>query len=65
MPDLRSLPRTLIRRHPEGFESTGFWLEFIPMKIGAGMTTFMKAVVYGRTLNRKREVECCGRTGDK
>jgi hypothetical protein len=25
-------------RHPEGFEMTGFRLEFIPMKIGAGMT---------------------------
>jgi hypothetical protein len=25
-------------------------LEFIPMKIGAGMTTFMKTVVYGQTL---------------
>ncbi len=37
-------------RHPEGFESTGFRLEFIPMKIGAGMTTFMKTVVYGQTL---------------
>jgi hypothetical protein len=30
--------------------STGFRLEFIPMKIGAGMTTFLKAVVYGQTL---------------
>jgi hypothetical protein len=28
----------------------GFRLEFIPMKIGAGMTTFMKTVVYGQTL---------------
>jgi hypothetical protein len=34
-------------RHPEGFENTGFRLEFIPVKIGARMTTFMKAVVYG------------------
>jgi len=25
-------------RYPEGFERTGFRLEFIPMKIGAGMT---------------------------
>jgi hypothetical protein len=25
-------------RHPETLESTGFGLEFIPMKIGAGMT---------------------------
>jgi hypothetical protein len=39
----------LIRR-PEGLESSGFRLEFIPMKIGAGMTTFMKTVVYGQTL---------------
>jgi acetyl-CoA carboxylase carboxyltransferase component len=27
------------------------------MKIGAGMTTFMKAVVYGQTLNRIKMVE--------
>jgi len=42
----------LIRGHPEGLESTGCArslrlpsvarLEFIPMKIGAGMTAFMK-----------------------
>jgi len=32
-------------RHPEGLERTGFRLEFIPMKIGAGMTTFIKTVV--------------------
>ncbi len=25
-------------RHPEALERTGFRLEFIPMKIGAGMT---------------------------
>jgi hypothetical protein len=37
-------------RHPESLERTGFRLEFIPMKIGAGMTTFMKTVVYGQTL---------------
>jgi hypothetical protein len=37
-------------RHPEGLESTGFRLEFIPMKIGAGMTTFVKTAVYGQTL---------------
>jgi hypothetical protein len=29
-------------RHPETNEDTGFWLEFIPMEIGAGMTTFCK-----------------------
>jgi hypothetical protein len=38
MPDLRSLSHTLIREHPEGLESTGFRLEFIPIKIGAGKT---------------------------
>jgi len=37
-------------RHPEGLKSAGFRLEFIPMKIGAGMTTFVKTVVYGQTL---------------
>jgi len=31
-------------RHPEGLEKTGFRLEFIPMKIGAGMTPFWKTV---------------------
>jgi hypothetical protein len=40
----------LIRR-PEALEKTGFRLEFIPMEIGAGMTPFMKTVVYGQTLN--------------
>jgi len=29
MPDLISLPRTLLRGHPEPFEITGFLLEFI------------------------------------
>ncbi len=29
-------------RHPEGIEKTGFRLEFIPIKIGAGMTTFLQ-----------------------
>ena len=42
MPDLT--------RHPEAFEKTGFWLQFIPIKIGAGMTAFMKTVVFGQTL---------------
>jgi hypothetical protein len=41
-------------RHPEGLERTGFRLEFIPMKIGVGMTTFIKAEVYGQTL-----IRCC------
>ena len=42
-------------RHPEGLERTGFRLEFIPMKIGAGMTTFIKTVVYGQTLIKWRK----------
>ncbi len=29
-------------RHLEALEKTGFRLEFVPMKIGAGMTPFMK-----------------------
>jgi hypothetical protein len=37
-------------RHPEALEKTGFRLEFIPTKIGAGMTLFMKTVVYRQTL---------------
>jgi hypothetical protein len=36
----------LIRGHPESSENTGFRLEFIPMKIGAGMTTFLESVSY-------------------
>jgi hypothetical protein len=32
-------------RHPKGLEKAGFRLEFIPMKIGAGMTHFIKIVV--------------------
>ena len=43
MPDLRSLPRTLIRGHPGVLKNTGFRLEFIPMKIGAGMTILIEA----------------------
>jgi len=31
-------------RHPEGLERAGFQMEFIPMKIGAGMTTFLETV---------------------
>ena len=42
-----------LNRHPEGLERTRFRLEFIPMKFGAGMTTFMKTVVYGQTLINK------------
>jgi len=39
MPDLRSLPRTLIREHPEGIEKTGFRLKDLPTgRQAAGMT---------------------------
>ena len=31
-------------RHPEGFEKTGFRLEFTPLQNGAGMTTFLDTV---------------------
>jgi len=37
-------------RHPEGLESTGFRLEFIPMKIGAGMTILIEGVIYKQAL---------------
>ena len=66
MPDPRSLPRALIRGHPDVVPTKvgnhlkdwipvftgnpGFRLEFIPMKIGDGMTPFIKPVVYGETL---------------
>jgi hypothetical protein len=43
----------MIRGHPEGFESTGFRLEFIPMKIGTGMTILIETVIYKQTLIRK------------
>ena len=39
-------------RHPEGLKRTGFRLEFIPMKIGAGMTILTEAAIYKQTLNR-------------
>jgi hypothetical protein len=52
-------------RHPEGLEKSGCArslrsfrlpsvarLEFTPMKIGAGMTPFMKTVVHGKITNR-------------
>jgi hypothetical protein len=60
MPDLRSVPRNLIRGHPDFVPTkvgnhlkvwvpvfTGnpeFRLEFIPMEIGTGMTTSWKTV---------------------
>jgi hypothetical protein len=53
MPDLRSLPRTLIRGHPEDLERTGFRLEFIPMKIGAGMTILIEGAIYKQTLIKR------------
>jgi hypothetical protein len=66
MPDLRSLPHTPIRGHPDVVPtkvgnhlkdwvpvftgSPGFRLEFIPMKIGAGMTILIKTAIYKQTL---------------
>ena len=60
MPDSRSLPRTLIRGHPDVVPTKvgnhlkdwvpvftgnpGFRLEFTPLKNGAGMTTFLETV---------------------
>ena len=35
----------LIRGFPEALEKTGFRLEFIPMKIGAGMTILTEGAV--------------------
>jgi hypothetical protein len=52
MPDLRSLSHTLIREHPEGLESTGFRLEFIPIKIGAGKTILTGGGAYGQKNKR-------------
>jgi hypothetical protein len=43
-------------RHPESFESTGFRLEFIPMKIGAGMTILIEGVIYEQTLQLRSNV---------
>ena len=40
-------------RHPEGLERTGFRLEFIPVKTGAGMTILSEAAVYKQTLISK------------
>jgi len=40
-------------RHPERLEKTGFRLEFIPMKIGAGMTTLWETVNLCRDANQK------------
>jgi hypothetical protein len=65
MPDLRSLSRTLIREHPDIVPTKvgnhfkdlipvftgnpGFRLEFIPMKIGAGMTMLIEAAINKQT----------------
>jgi lactate dehydrogenase-like 2-hydroxyacid dehydrogenase len=40
----------LIWGYPEALQKTGFRLQFIPMKIGAGVTFIMKTQVYGWTL---------------
>jgi len=39
-------------RHPEGLERTGFRLEFIPIKIGTGMTILVELAIYKQTLIR-------------
>jgi large conductance mechanosensitive channel len=44
-------------RHPEGLEGTGFRLEFIPMKIEAGMTILIEGVIYKQTLISKRTIQ--------
>jgi len=36
-------------RHPECVERTGFRLEFIPIKIGAGMAVLIPAAIYKST----------------
>jgi len=36
-------------RQPEDLERTGFRLEFIPMKIGAGMTILIEMAIYKQT----------------
>jgi hypothetical protein len=53
MPDLRSQPRTLIRAHP--VFSTGLPLEFIPMKMGAGMTILIEGAIYKQTVMNRRK----------
>ena len=42
MPDLSLRLDSIEIRHPEGFEKTGFRLEFTPVKTGAGKTNFYK-----------------------
>jgi len=43
----------LIRGHPEGLGRAGFRREFIPMKIGAGMTIRIEAAMCKQTLNER------------
>ncbi len=56
MPDLRSRPRTRYggiqtsSRRKSGTINAGFRLEFIPMKIGAGVTILIEGVIYKQTL---------------
>jgi hypothetical protein len=46
-------------RHPEGLERAGFRLEFIPMKIGAGMTILIEMAIYKQILNNSTKfLEC-------
>ena len=59
MPDLIRHPDivpTTVRNHlkdwvPVFTGNPGFRLEFIPMKIGAGMTIMIEATIYEQTLN--------------
>ncbi len=52
MPDLRSQPvldTGASSPASGGIERIGFRLEFIPMKIGAGMTTLTEEAIYKQT----------------
>jgi len=55
---IRGHPPTKVKNHLEDWVpvftgNPGFLMEFIPMKIGAGLTpSYMKTVVYGQTLFR-------------
>ncbi len=44
---------SLIWGHPEGFERTGFRLEFTPLQNGAGMTLLIEDGIYGQSLINK------------
>ena len=53
-------------RHPEGLERTGFRLEFIPMKIGAGMRVLIEEAIYKQTLFKLMGLLILfGRIGDR